>query len=627
MSTPQRPPSTGSRERNFHRLLTISEKRLHYAKLISNRFSRWRLALFLIGLVATIIPYHLGWFHTGNAVLLGFVGLFFVVAGYHTRLEDRMQRLRHWRAIKSTNLARRQLDWNGIPAPDVPAQEAHAYAPDLDLLGPRSLFALLNTTLSTNGQDQLLTWIVDQNATPPTPDAWQARQNLVKELARLPILRDRIVLEANLLGEGMIDGSRILTTLQAPAGFLGLFPILILQSLLAGTTMSFALAEAAGWLPTYWPFSFTLYVLVYFFTAGRAAPAFSRVLSLHHELKKLGVVFQVLTKRSFTHTPFLGRLCAPLRQGQNRPDLVIRRFAGISHALSIRAHPLVHLGLNALIPWDLAWTYRLERLQRQVLPDIPTWLNTLGELEAAAALGNFAGLNPTYAWPTLIERDRNGKGAVFLATRLSHPLIPSPKRIANDVELRGIGRLLLITGSNMSGKSTFLRTIGINACLAQAGAPVCAETFEASWLRVYCCIRVDDSLDAGLSFFYAEVKRLKRLLDAVQESTRAPVLFLIDEIFKGTNNRERVIGSRAFIKSLAKSNGFGLVTTHDLELAELEKEIPTASNAHFREQVEEKTLAFDYRLRPGPCPTTNALRIMAFEGLPVPEDEVSTQDT
>jgi len=133
--------------------------------------------------------------------------------------------------------------------------------------------------------------------------------------------------------------------------------------------------------------------------------------------------------------------------------------------------------------------------------------------------------------------------------------------------------------------------------------------------------------DAGLSFFYAEVKRLKRVLDAAQESTNAPVLFLIDEIFKGTNNRERVIGSRAYIKSLADSNGFGLVTTHDLELAELEKQIPTASNAHFRERVEEKALAFDYLLRPGPCPTTNALRIMALEGLPVPEDEEGGHET
>ncbi|MER3424805.1 MAG: DNA mismatch repair protein MutS, partial [Nitrospiraceae bacterium] len=192
----------------------------------------------------------------------------------------------------------------------------------------------------------------------------------------------------------------------------------------------------------------------------------------------------------------------------------------------------------------------------------------------------------------------------------------------NDLDLGGVGRVMMITGSNMSGKSTFLRTIGINTCLAQAGAPVCADSFEWTWVRIFCCIRIDDSLEAGLSFFYAEVKRLKRLLDAAHDHSAPPVLFLIDEIFKGTNNRERLIGSRAYIKALAGSNGFGLVTTHDIELAELENEIPQVTNAHFQETVEANELKFDYTLRPGPCPTTNALRIMAIEGLPVPKPPI-----
>jgi DNA mismatch repair ATPase MutS len=170
----------------------------------------------------------------------------------------------------------------------------------------------------------------------------------------------------------------------------------------------------------------------------------------------------------------------------------------------------------------------------------------------------------------------------------------------------------------MSGKSTFLRTVGINLCLAQAGAPVCASLFEWAWVRLATCIRVDDSLEAGLSFFYAEVKRLKSLLDATTDRAQPPVLFLIDEIFKGTNNRERLIGSRSYISALSQSNGFGLVTTHDLELTDLDKTVPGLRNAHFQETVEAGSLQFDYKLKPGPCPTTNALRIMELEGLPVP---------
>jgi DNA mismatch repair ATPase MutS len=263
----------------------------------------------------------------------------------------------------------------------------------------------------------------------------------------------------------------------------------------------------------------------------------------------------------------------------------------------------------------------LEQLRRDVLLQYPVWLETLAELEAACAMGNFAYLNPDYHWPSVpqVTTIGNGQPARLSAKSLGHPLIPPRKRMTNDLELRGVGQVVLITGSNMSGKSTFLRTIGINACLAQAGAPVCAASFEWTWIRISCCIRVDDSLEAGLSFFYAEVKRLKRLLEAAEDWSAPPVLFLIDEIFKGTNNRERLIGSRSYISALACSNGFGLVTTHDLELTEMESEIPQATNAHFQETVEAKELRFDYKLRPGPCPTTNALRIMALEGLPVPE--------
>lgn len=171
----------------------------------------------------------------------------------------------------------------------------------------------------------------------------------------------------------------------------------------------------------------------------------------------------------------------------------------------------------------------------------------------------------------------------------------------------------------MSGKSTFLRTVGINVCLAQAGAPVCAERFEWTWARLHGCLRVTDSIEEGLSHFYAEVKRLKALLKAAELRNAPPVLFLIDEIFRGTNNRERLIGSRAYVSALSATTALGLVTTHDLELAELDAHIPQLTNVHFEEEIEDGRLTFDYRLRPGPCPTTNALRIMALEGLPTAE--------
>jgi DNA mismatch repair ATPase MutS len=303
------------------------------------------------------------------------------------------------------------------------------------------------------------------------------------------------------------------------------------------------------------------------------------------------------------------------------PPQLVRQAARTLHAISVKAHPLIHLAVNAVCPWDLWFTYRLQRVQAQVASHLPTWLDRLAEVEAASALATFASLHPSYRWPEPLTADpqRNGAQARLSAKGLTHPLLPETHRISNDLSLESPGTVLLVTGSNMSGKSTFLRTLGINLCLAQAGAPVCADRFEWAWVRLATCIRVDDSLEAGLSFFYAEVKRLKSLLDATADRSSPPVLFLIDEIFKGTNNRERLIGSRSFITALSQGNGFGLVTTHDLELTDLDKTVPGLRNAHFQETVAAGALQFDYKLRPGPCPTTNALRIMELEGLPVSE--------
>ncbi len=168
----------------------------------------------------------------------------------------------------------------------------------------------------------------------------------------------------------------------------------------------------------------------------------------------------------------------------------------------------------------------------------------------------------------------------------------------------------------MSGKSTFLRTLGVNYILAYAGGPVCATAFQTIRCRIFTCIQVSDSVNDGVSYFYAEVKRLKSLLTELQKDHEWPLLFLIDEIFKGTNNRERMIGSRAYVQELAKGRGVGLIATHDLELVELADKIDGLYNYHFKEEVFNGKMVFDYELRPGPCPTSNALKIMQMEGLP-----------
>jgi len=599
-----------ARADHIRRLLSKIDRLITKGTTSSSRFTRWRLAIFITGLVCAITLFKFEWYSLGNYTVAGFVVLFLIVAGYHNRLEQRIHRLRLWRGIKSAHLARVELDWSHIPLRHSDDSGSHLYARDLDLIGPHSLLHLLDTTLSDHGRTRLTSWLLTQ---PPPPDVWIQRQRLVKELATRSLFRDRLVLAARLAGEEEINGRRLAAVLQHPVGFPHLVRVLIIQTLLALTTITLGLATLLNLLPGYWMFSFAAYVVLYLMT-DQGEELLEHAVGLHHEMERLSRVLAFIERHAGRSGTALAQSCAPLLEGGRSPSSFTKHASWMLSGISVKAHPLVHLALNALCPWDLFFTFRLRQLQQRVQDRLPVWLDRLAEVEAASALATFAYLHPAYVWPVPTDEP------TVEADQLGHPLIAAKTRVTNDLSLSGLGTIHLITGSNMSGKSTFLRTIGINLCLAQAGAPVCATRFVWSWSRLACCIRIDDSLDAGLSFFYAEVKRLKVLLDATRDQSKPPVLFLIDEIFKGTNNRERLVGSRAYIAALATGNGFGLVSTHDLELTDLENEIPSLTNAHFQETVSAGALQFDYTLRPGPCPTTNALRIMELEGLPIHKD-------
>jgi DNA mismatch repair ATPase MutS len=248
-------------------------------------------------------------------------------------------------------------------------------------------------------------------------------------------------------------------------------------------------------------------------------------------------------------------------------------------------------------------------------------MGTWFELEALGSLANLAYLNPGYTFPQVLsEEDTAPSSAVFEAQALGHPLISDEEKVCNDFAIEALGQVTVITGSNMAGKSVFLKTVGVNLALAYAGGPVNARCLKTVLFRTFTCMGISDSVTDGISYFYAEVKRLRALLAALERDHALPLLFCIDEIFRGTNNRERLIGSRAYVRALAGKSGVGFIATHDLELAKLAGQVPQVVNYHFRDHVAGGRMAFDYTMRPGPCPTTNALKIMQLEGLPVPED-------
>jgi len=617
--TQKQPATPVTKARSLTRLVEKLDRGIALATVFSSTLTRSRLILFIVGVICTVALYKMEWYQAGNGALVGFVALFLIVAVYHNRLESRMHRLRLWKQIKLVHLARLRLDWDRIPSRPSSAPDQHPYAKDLDLVGPHSLLHLLDTTVSSHGQARLASWLLEQ---PPGPDQWLLRRRLVQELVPRSLFRDRLGLEAQIIGEQEINGRRLEAVLLHTVGFPRLKTVLAIQTLLAATTIALGLGALLNWLPGYWMWSFAAYVLLYFMT-DQGEELLEHAVGVHFELEKLGAVLGFVERHVRPNHTALADLWAPLLVPGVNPPQLVRQAARTLHAISVKAHPVIHLIVNALCPWDLWFAYRLQQIQGQVAAHLPTWLDRLAEIEAASALATFAALHPSYHWPDPFTSDpqRNGTQARLFATDLAHPLIPETHRVSNDLALETLGTIVLVTGSNMSGKSTFLRTLGINLCLAQAGAPVCASLFEWSWVRLATCIRVDDSLEAGLSFFYAEVKRLKSLLDETTDRSRTPVLFMIDEIFKGTNNRERLVGSRSYISALSRGHGFGLVSTHDLELTDLDKTVPRLRNVHFQETVAAGALQFDYKLRPGPCPTTNALRIMELEGLPVPKGE------
>ena len=615
--------STDKREQALLRLIQRSERMQARGHLASRNFSRWRMGVFLAGAGISTALYQQAWFHAGNGLLLIFLIGFLTISWFHQRLKSRLRRLALWMEIKKHNLARLQLNWPNIPANDHNTPGHHPFALDLDLTGPHSLLALIDTTFSSAGQHHLTSWLFQANNPEPEGLSWTTRQTLVKELTPLSRLRDRCLLATRLISPDRLDGTRIISLLGAPVSIPRLPLIIAAACILTGLTISLGIWTLLTGAPNFWLIPLTLYVGTYFLLSGSMNPLFGRVLALHSELEKLVTVITTLEQSKFSDQPAIFQVCQSLLTRQDRPTHSLRKLSRICQGLSVKAHPLIHLGLNALVPWDLWFVGKLDRLITRLRTTLPEWLDTIGILDAASALARFAYLNPDYLWPQL-EAGNTDPATRGLTTRgLGHPLIVRAQRITNDLDLRGEGHILLVTGSNMSGKSTFLRTVGINLCLAQAGGPVCARAFSWTWLRLYCCIRVTDALDEGLSYFYAEVKRLKVILDAVQHTNHHPVLFLIDEIYRGTNNRERLAGSEAFVQALQQSRGLGMISTHDLELTGLASGNGHIQNAHFQETVEGGTLQFDYLLRPGPCPTTNALRIMAQEGLPVPPNPAS----
>ncbi len=534
------------------------------------------------------------------APLCGFMALMV----WHSRVLAKLRRLRHAVDFYEKGLARLEERWKGTGAAgDLFRDPSHPYAEDLDLFGGGSLFELLCCARTHAGEELLASWL--KSAAPA--QVILLRQSAVDELRFKLDLREDLAS----LGTDVRVGIRpapLIGWAQAPprlnSGLL---------RLLSGLAAAATAASLAVWGMTgqhAWFFLMLLVELVFIYSQRKiVGQSVVGAEQAGRNLDLLALILGRLEREQF-QTERLKDLRAALDKEGIPPSRLIRRLNFLIALLDSRKNALF-APLAFLLLWELQLAFLIENWRKKYGEAVAGWLSATAEFEALSSLAGYAFEHPDDPFPELSEQSPcfDGRG-------LGHPLLPESRCVRNDISLAGDMRILVVSGSNMSGKSTLLRTVGINGVLALAGAPVRARSLRISPLVVGASIRIVDSLQGGASRFYAEITRLRKLV-ALAEGP-VPLLFLLDELLHGTNSHDRRIGSEAVVRGLARRGAIGLVTTHDLALADVVDALkPHASNVHFEDHIADGRIAFDYRLREGVVRKSNALELMRSVGLEV----------
>ncbi|MBK8553705.1 MAG: hypothetical protein IPL53_22705 [Ignavibacteria bacterium] len=597
-----------SRLHSLEKIISRLKSRIDFLNKRSGRFSFYRLMVFITGTTLSITGYFIS-LETGWIITFISLAAFSIVVHCHNKLLEGIRRCYTYLKIKEVNLARMNVDWEKIPDPIINAPpEEMTTEKDLDLVGKNSLHNLLDVAISFEGSLLLRKWIT--NYIPGQKEILE-KQKIIKELSALTRFRDKFILKARLISKRHLECSKISDwitgseNIQLPKWLLPASSVIISYILLF-------VFNSLDLIPSVWILVFMVYFLIYSANQKKIGKIIEESVELESQLKKLTSLIVYIEKHSFEKYPELNSFMNIFKKGKESAASELKSLQKIISALLIRENPIFRIVLNVVFPYDIYYSKKLITVKSDIQKNISVWMEKLNELECYISLANFSYLNPDYVFPEIITEAES-----FEVKTLGHPLLKRVSKVCNDFSFDKENEIVLITGSNMSGKSTFLRSAGVNLCLAYAGAPVNAEKFRISLYELFTCIKVTDSVIDGISYFYAEVKRLKQLLDEFNNDNGLKKFFLIDEIFKGTNNKERLIGSRSFIMKLSELKGTGFISTHDLELVHLEEEIVTIENYHFKEEIVNGKMEFDYKIHPGPCPTTNALKIMEMSGLPV----------
>ena len=499
---------------------------------------------------------------------------------------------------------------------------SHPYSRDLDLFGKGSLFELLSTARTRAGEEALARWLL----APASVDEICSRHSAVADLrARLSLREDLALLGEDVRSKVHPD---TLAAWAEAAPVLEPGPARAAAFILAGVWL-FSIVAWLGW--GWWGLAFASSAVNLLFTSrfktrveqiapeqyagaesavGAAARAMPSTEAMARDLAVLSAVLERLEREAFS-SPKLLALQSALKTNGVFPSGAIARLGRLVESLESRRNEILKF-LNPFVFWNLHFAFAIEGWRRKFGPAVRGWLASSGEMEALCALAGYAYEHPADVFPEFTSSDHG----LFQAEGFAHPLLPENKAVRNDLTLSGDLRLMVISGPNMAGKSTLIRAVGINAVLAQCGAPVRARRLLLSPLAVAASICVLDSLQGGISRFYAEITRLKLIIDMTNGPL--PVLFLLDELLNGTNSLDRSIGAEGLVRSLVDRGGIGLITTHDLAIARIVNQLgPQAANFHFEDHLEDGRLRFEYKLTPGVVQTSNALKLMRSIGLEV----------
>jgi DNA mismatch repair ATPase MutS len=590
------------RKNRYHELLLKLEKSFQ-------RVIKLKLAVLLAGLFITILfVVAKRYAFSGGALFLGIM-LLILLDIKHQKIQQQQKYTAILKDMNEQAVWRFDQRWSSFTdTGEEFKDENHPYVSDLDIFGKSSLFQLINVSHTFKGRKRLAHLLT----VPPDSIAQiMERQEAVVELAEDLKWRQRLSALGIMIADKSQDPGVLINWAQNGNPFFRQKTVITaIRSLTIFTICVLALFFFSHKVPFYLPLgAVLLQYIILKIKAKQRSRVLETVFYYRKNLELYRDLLEHIGRKNFT-TTYLQSLKAKLFNAREQTaSIQLGRLVKIADQISTRQHALYGV-FNTLTLWDYHCLIALENWKEKSGRSLKHWLETVAEIEALASLATLSYDHPDWVSPKLTE-----KAPVYAAKNLGHPLLSGTVRKGNDLLIEGQTNVLLITGSNMSGKSTFLRTAGINLVLAYAGAPVCAKSFICSQMNIYTCMRVSDNLEKNISTFYAELLRIKMIVEATVD--KKPTFFLLDEIFKGTNSIDRHNGAKVLIKKLIQNGAVGLVSTHDLELGELERECRMVKNYHFQEFFRDGQLCFDYQLRPGVSTTRNALYLMRAAGIDV----------